>query len=455
MNKERGGLMANYVYNKIICTKEVLNKYFLDDEPFEENKKVDELYITFNKLFNIKLDEKYSELYGECIYYGDEFEYNDLEDGNVEIFFNTRWRYPIKAIVKALELCKNDIIWYAVQENLIYVSKFYWNDEIIEETLYLEDKDDFGEFIEDSLDVDSDFWVWKYKFEDKNDWKIWQCNNFYERYFNDYPAQLYYKEMRNTEGKYYFLTVKYEDYSGYKEYNYISEDSTVIVGDRVLVDRAGNLAIAEVLETGYYDKFNSPFPVERTKKIIKKVDKDFYIEDIETYNDWEHFLDIEDSFGVKNIKMNIDDTYFEFGITKYVQGQDDDEKWTNIKIKVNNAYFKYFNKGELMTSVEVDKLLKELEKLLDGKLKKHKEINFYEPDLKFDLYPKINLWHIGKFIYIKPGHEMQDIYMELTINLTDKDGAYIGQKYSIIFDRKEIEQLVKYIKSVVKRQEEI
>lgn len=37
--------------------------------------------------------------------------------------------------------------------------------------------------------------------------------------------------------------------------------------------------------------------------------------------------------------MNIDVTYFKFGITKYVQGQDDDENWANIKIKVNNACF--------------------------------------------------------------------------------------------------------------------
>lgn len=63
-------------------------------------------------------------------------------------------------------------------------------------------------------------------------------------------------------------------------------------------------------------------------------------------------------------------TYFEFGITKYVQGQDDDENWTNIKIKVNNACF---SQGELMTSLKVDKLLKELEGLLDGKLKSIKK----------------------------------------------------------------------------------
>lgn len=187
--------MANYVYNKIICTKEVLNKYFLDDEPFEENKKVDEPYITFNKLFNTKLDEKYSEQYGECIYYGDGFEYNDLEDGNVEIFFNTRWRYPIKAIERALKLCKNNIIWYAVEENLIYVSKFYWDNEIIEETLYLEDSAEFEKFNEDNSEPASDFWIWEYKPEEKEGWNIWKCNDFVERYFEDYPVQSYYEEV--------------------------------------------------------------------------------------------------------------------------------------------------------------------------------------------------------------------------------------------------------------------
>ena len=120
--------MANYVYNKIICSKEVLNKYFLDDNPFgdkDEKFKINP-YITFNKLFNIKLDENYTKKYGESICYEDGFEYNNLENDYVEILFNTRWKYPIKAIKKSLELCKKDITWYVIEENLIYISKFYW-----------------------------------------------------------------------------------------------------------------------------------------------------------------------------------------------------------------------------------------------------------------------------------------------------------------------------------------
>lgn len=344
--------MANYVYNRVVCTKEILNKYFLDDEPFEEGVKLNEPYITFNKLFNTKLDENYSGLYGESIYYGDGFKYNELENGNIEILFNTRWRYPIKAIEKALELCKNDIIWYAVEENLIYVSKFYWDNEIREETLYLEDRDNFNEFNENNPEPQSNFWIWEYPVEKQDGWKIWQCNDFDERYFKEYPAQKYYKEMDEEETN-------------------------------------------------------------------------------------------------SSIRMNIDDTYFEFGVDNYVAGKENDDNWSNIKIKVHNSYFQYFRNSELMTSAEVDNLLGELEILLNDELKEKLEIGFYEPDLEFVLYPKINLWDTGKYVYIKEGHEIQDIYMELNINLTDKTGAYTGQKYVMIFDREEIERIVKYLKNII------
>lgn len=64
------------------------------------------------------------------------------------------------------------------------------------------------------------------------------------------------------------------------------------------------------------------------------------------------------------------------------------------------------------------------------------------------MYPKINLWDTGKYTYIKEGHEIQDIYMELAINLTDKRDTYTGQKYVMIFDRSEVEKIVAYMKIV-------
>ena len=38
-----------------------------------------------------------------------------------------------------------------------------------------------------------------------------------------------------------------------------------------------------------------------------------------------------------------------------------------------------------------------MEKLLNDELKEKEEIEFYEPDLEFTLYPKINLWNTGKY----------------------------------------------------------
>ncbi len=250
------------------------------------------------------------------------------------------------------------------------------------------------------------------------------------------------EDKHDEEKVYYYLTVRYEDYYSNKEYNYISDDTSVEVGDRVLVDMAGEVVIAEVLETAYCVKFDAPFPVHKTKKIIKKVDEDFDIADIEFYDEL-------DSEITNSIRMNIDDTYFEFGIFNYVEGQDNDDNWTDIKINVHNNNFKYFRRSELMTSAEIERLLKMIEKLLKDELEEKEEIGFYEPDLEFTLYPKINLWDTGNYAYIKEGHEIQDIYMELNINLTDRRGAYTGQKYVMIFDREEIKKITKYIKKII------
>ena len=137
--------MANYVYNKIVCKKEVLEKYFLDYIPFYENEVLDEPYITFNKILDYKIPKvgyDHHKEHGVIIYYGNGFEYNEIDNGWFEIKFETRWDYPIKPIVKVIELCKEEIIWYAVEENFIYFSKFYWKDnKVLEDTLYSETAD--------------------------------------------------------------------------------------------------------------------------------------------------------------------------------------------------------------------------------------------------------------------------------------------------------------------------
>lgn len=250
-------------------------------------------------------------------------------------------------------------------------------------------------------------------------------------------------DITNDDKIYYYLTVKYEEHYSNKEYNYISDDTSVKVGDRVLVDMAGELVIADVLETAFYDKFEAPFPVHKTKRIIKKVDDDFDIDDIEFYDEE------NDNLPYNVLYMNIDDTNFELGIFDYVRGENNDDNWANLIVKVKNKNFNYLRNAELMTSAEVERLLNGLQKLLNDELKEKEVIGFYEPDLEFDLYPRMNLWDTGDYSYIKEGYEIQDIYVEFTINLTDREGTYTGQKYVMIFDRENIEKIVEYMKKIV------
>ena len=101
-----------------------------------------------------------------------------------------------------------------------------------------------------------------------------------------------------------------------------------------------------------------------------------------------------------------------------------------------------------MTSAEIENLMIMLKKLLKDELKEKEEIGFYEPDLEFTLYPKINLCDTGEYMYIKSGNEIQDVYTELAINLTDRSGVYTGQKYVMIFEREEVERIVEYMEKI-------
>jgi len=83
---------------------------------------------------------------------------------------------------------------------------------------------------------------------------------------------------------------------------------------------------------------------------------------------------------------------------------------------------------------------------LDGKVKSEEILN--NENLEFTLYPKINLWDTGEYMYIKSGNEIQDVYTELTINLTDRSGVYTGQKYVMIFEREEVEKIVAYMEKI-------
>lgn len=196
--------MANYVLNKIICTKEILRKYFVDNHPIDDKDLLKEPYISFNKLFGVKSLNKYNERYGESIYYGFGFSYEKNKEGLIEIKFLTKYLYPICAIVKAVEMFKEELTWYSCEENKIYLSNFFWyKNRIKENTLYLE-KTEYEEWVNNNEDYIEkieypDDEIWHYRFENRTDWEIWECDNLIKRYFEQYPVKEYYKDMQSKK----------------------------------------------------------------------------------------------------------------------------------------------------------------------------------------------------------------------------------------------------------------
>lgn len=92
--------------------------------------------------------------------------------------------------------------------------------------------------------------------------------------------------------QYYYVTVKYDEYNNGKTYCYISEDTTIETGDKVVVYMADNIVVATVVDTQYYTRENAPYPVEKTKRVIEKVTEetdlskyDIYYDDIDEYDE--------------------------------------------------------------------------------------------------------------------------------------------------------------------------
>ena len=105
-------------------------------------------------------------------------------------------------------------------------------------------------------------------------------------------------KIEDFDKEYYYVSVVYADnLDSYDFYNYLSDDKSVKTGDKVLVNRAGDDVVALVTEAKYYLGSEVPFPVGRTKLIIKKIENDEELQKYgykpEDFADYE-FYDDED-----------------------------------------------------------------------------------------------------------------------------------------------------------------
>ena len=90
---------------------------------------------------------------------------------------------------------------------------------------------------------------------------------------NDLTAEIFTPgagNVINRQGKYIFCKVQFKD--SYKSYSYRTEDETLAVGDvvDVPVGKNNDVTQARIVEIGYFDAEEAPFPIDRIKKIIGK-----------------------------------------------------------------------------------------------------------------------------------------------------------------------------------------
>jgi len=77
-------------------------------------------------------------------------------------------------------------------------------------------------------------------------------------------------EIVSAQDKYIFCKVQFK--GNYKQYSYRTEDETLSVGDivDVPVGRNNDVTQAKIVEIGYFDEYEVPFPVDKVKMIIGK-----------------------------------------------------------------------------------------------------------------------------------------------------------------------------------------
>ena len=83
-----------------------------------------------------------------------------------------------------------------------------------------------------------------------------------------------YGKAKRTSSDYIFCDVEFEP--GGKTYCYLTDDDSYEVGDTVLVPAGhdNHEALVRIVDKNYYSSEEAPFPVEKAKHIIKRIDED-------------------------------------------------------------------------------------------------------------------------------------------------------------------------------------
>lgn len=151
------------------------------------------------------------------------------------------------------------------------------------------------------------------------------------------------------------------------------------------------------------------------------------------------------------LKLDIDGIIFQLQVRSYQPSTTEnwDSEWCRIGLSLaSRNWLNYMiENDEVLLSCEVQVLTESLEKLLNDELNEISEIECIEPDFKFILHPKKDLRNDPRYIYVREGHEIEDISMEWVV-LFWNDGL-TNNYLSMEFDRDDIEHLLNYLEMIM------
>lgn len=125
-----------------------------------------------------------------------------------------------------------------------------------------------------------------------------------------------------------------------------------------------------------------------------------------------------------------------------------DSQWCKCDFSFSSGDWLNYHKenDEVLLSCEVKQLAESLAELLDNKLMEETEIACIEPDFVFKLFPQKDLRNDPKYLYVRPGCEIQDIYLEWKIYFWD--GGLTDNYLTVTLDREETTKLRDYLASI-------
>lgn len=249
--------------------------------------------------------------------------------------------------------------------------------------------------------------------------------------------------------KYYYLSVRYDDEPEGFGYRYISDDTSIKKGDRVLVERQDHLATGHVLDTSFFNYNEVPYPVEYTKKIIQKIDEKYVLPDGEK-------TEIPGGFYDNLSNSIVDGELKDFDVNDYKYNKKENIRWAdgieenifNIKedkkaiellekklqeLNINNItkttkeIENYFVKHKVMAFGVVDNILDFIRENFED------YDNFYRLGISLIIYPKnievvkIGIVLLSLFMY-EDESEVYTLFNDLSY--VDGLGKYLAFLYS-------------------------